>query len=200
MRRQASGWLRSNSNPDAVDHTARGVGERRFESRRLKTQAGTKGRGIEPYHELLLPLAGGRDVPGEGFRKSGLNQVAKFDRRAGAVRKMAQTGCRAVNQVTDSACFVHCDQARIEKQVGRKIIVLRGCLGHSLAHCTKANSPKGDGAKLPVYGVSYDSGVASLKQESRRLCIARPVVVSRIEAVVDHRHGAAGSRYLERAA
>jgi len=171
-----------------------------FEPRRLEAQTGAKSRGIEPDYEFLLALGGSRYMGREQPWQGGLNQVAEFHRRPGTGRKMLQTGGRAVNHVTDWAGFVHCDQVRIEKQVGRKIIVLRRPLGHSLAHCLRANSSKGEGAKLPVYGASYDSGVASLKQELRHHLSAIPVVISRIAPLADLRHGQAGSRCTERAA
>jgi hypothetical protein len=95
---------------------------------------------------------------------------------------------------------VHCDQPRTEKQVCRKIIVLRPPVGHSLAHCTRANSPKGEDAKLPVYGASHDSGVASMKEQLRLLLSAEPAGVSRAASLADHRHGRAGSVCSERAA
>ena len=49
--------------------------------------------------------------------------------------EVLQAGRRSVKQVTDGTWFVHCNQLRTEKQVGRSLIVLGGWLRHSLPDC-----------------------------------------------------------------
>jgi len=111
--------LELNPHPDALNRDPGSACQGSFEAWRLETQAGAKGWRIKPDHQFLMALGGRRDMGGKLAGQGGLNQVAELDCRFRTSHKILQTGRRAVKQVTDQTWFVHCDQVRIEKQVGR---------------------------------------------------------------------------------